>query len=166
MIRSHLTMVIILGILTVLILPCNSEGDVINACKNDRNGNLRVVDDPADCRSSETLLSWNTEGLQGEPGVPGPPGPPDGFDVSRLYVVTCDESILCQCEDRGGRHFISGTAVCPMTDNGTQSYLHVTNYIEETEAFEAVCTAAVYTESLFSIYTPVSIKLICYDNSE
>jgi hypothetical protein len=164
--RSHLIIFVILGTLTFLTFPGQSDGDVINACKNDRNGILRVVDDAADCRGSETPLSWNTEGPQGEQGEQGPPGPPGGFDVNRLYVVTCEDSIYCQCEDRGGRHFISGTVVCDMTVIATQTSLHVTNYHEGIETFEAVCTSAQIEPPIASYHTPQSINLICYDDSE
>ena len=150
--------------------PGLTGADVINACKNDRSGTLRIVDEVSECRTNESSLSWNTEGPQGVPGPPGSQGPTGGFDVSRLYVVTCEgeESFVCSCEDRGGKHFISGTAVCPMTVNETQTYLHLTNYLEETEEFEAVCTSAVDTPDsvIASIYTPAIIKLICFDNSE
>jgi hypothetical protein len=156
----------IFGILTFLTFPGQSDGDVINACKNDHSGVLRVVDDVTECRGSETPLSWNTEGPQGPQGEQGPPGP-NGFDVNRLYVVTCEYSVECQCDDRGGRNFISGTVDCPLReDTSTQTYLHVTSYFEETEIFEAVCTSAQYEPPFSSYHTPESIKLICYDDSE
>lgn len=167
--RSHLIMFVILGILTFLTFPGQSDGDIINACKNNRNGILRVVDDDADCRRSETPLSWNTEGPQGEQGEQGeqgPPGPPGGFDVNRLYVVTCEDNVYCQCEDRGGRHFISGTVVCDLTHISTQTSLYVTNYHEGMETFEAVCTCAQQEPPIACVATPRSITLICYDNNE
>ena len=168
--RSHLIMFVILGVLTFLKFPGQSDADVINACKNDRSGIIKVVDDVADCRGSETPLSWNTEGPQGEQGLPGPPGPigpPGGFDVNKLYVVTCEESIDCQCEDRGGRHFISGTVVCDKdSDTTVEASLYLTNYFDDTETFEAVCTFAQLEPVISSYSTPKSIKLICYDNSE
>lgn len=166
--RSYLIMPVIFGIVTLLAFPGQSNGDVINACKNNHNGTLRVVDDASDCRGSESPLSWNTEGPQGDPGEQGPPGPAGGFDVTKLYVVKCYYSTDCHCdeEDLGGRYFISGTVECPMTDNETQSYLHLANYIESTGEFEAFCTHAEYTLGNSSYVPPESITLICYDNSE
>ncbi len=162
--RSHLMMFVILGLLTFLTFPGQSDGDVINACKNNASGTIRVVDDVADCRPSESPLSWNTEGPQGEQGPPGPAG---GFDVSRLYVVTCEDSTECQCEDRGGRHFISGTVVCDKwSATNTETSLYLTNYWEDTETFEAVCTCAQIEPPISCYATPRSINLICYDNSE
>lgn len=162
--RLQVILFTILSLFTFLTIPIQSDADVINACKNDRNGNLRVVDDPADCRSSETPLSWNTEGPQGEQGPPGPTG---GFDVSKLYIVTCEDSIECQCEDRGGRHFISGTVVCDTwSTTNVETSLHVTNYFEDTEIFEAICTCAQIEPPIACVATPLSIKLICFDNNE
>jgi hypothetical protein len=39
-------------------------------------GSLRVVDSPAQCRSTETTLAWNQQGEPGPPGAPGAPGEP------------------------------------------------------------------------------------------
>ena len=174
--RSRLTMFVLLGIFSVLTFPSQSVGDVIHACKNNHSGTLRVVDDASDCRASETTLSWNTEGPQGppgepgapgEPGEPGPPGPPGGFDLTRLYVVTCPETIDCQCEDLGGRNFISGSVECPLNSaTNTQTYVHVARYLEEYEMFEAICTTAQIDPPIASYVTPEFITLICYDNSE
>jgi hypothetical protein len=171
--RSHFITFVILGVFTFLAFPGLCDADVINACKNNRNGALRVVDDVADCRTSETQLSWNTEGPQGEqgePGTPGPPGPTGGLDVSRLYVVTCNEEFQCQCEDRGGRHFISATVNCGLCDNNTQASLYTTAYLQEPDfppdTFEAFCNCADYTEGRAQYTVPLSIQLICYDNSE
>jgi hypothetical protein len=165
--RSYLVM---LAIFVLPVFTGQSNADVINACKNDRSGILRIVDDVDDCRSSETPLSWNTEGPQGEQGPTGPqgpPGPPGGFDVNRLYVVTCDGTIDCQCEDRGGRHFISATVVCSkLHPEEIEASLYLTNYFEDTETFEAVCTHAQLDPPIQSYATPSSISLICYDNSE
>ena len=55
---------------------------VIDACQ-DHNGQLRVINDPGECKRNETPLSWNVVGAVGPPGpqgevgpagVPGPPG--------------------------------------------------------------------------------------------
>jgi hypothetical protein len=47
----------------------------ITACRNDQNGNLRIVADADACRTSESSLSWNAEGATGEAGPVGPAGP-------------------------------------------------------------------------------------------
>ena len=65
-----------------------SEDGTIYGCyrshqnDNERQGNLRVVSDPSQCKDSETLISWNQEGPQGPQGDPGPQGPAgaDGAD--------------------------------------------------------------------------------------
>jgi hypothetical protein len=64
------------------------EAGVINGCYrtslDDQRGQLRVVDDPASCRSNEMAIHWNQkgpqgiqgiQGIQGETGATGPQGP-------------------------------------------------------------------------------------------
>jgi hypothetical protein len=51
---------------------------VINGCyrtsTDDQKGQLRVVDDPASCRSNETAIRWNERGVAGTTGAAGPAG--------------------------------------------------------------------------------------------
>ncbi|MFL5944734.1 MAG: collagen-like protein, partial [Gaiellaceae bacterium] len=51
---------------------------VIHGCYRtdltDQKGQLRVVDDPANCRSNETATQWNQQGVPGAPGSQGPKG--------------------------------------------------------------------------------------------
>ena len=49
--------------------------NVVQACYNNVNGNLRFVMGPEDCRGPETFVSWNIVGPQGEAGPQGPQGP-------------------------------------------------------------------------------------------
>ena len=61
--------------LTVLVsisFASSAPAQVIHACVKNPNGQLRIVNDPADCQSHETHLSWN---VQGPPGPTGPTGP-------------------------------------------------------------------------------------------
>jgi hypothetical protein len=52
---------------------------VIQGCyrtsEDDRKGELRVVSDPASCKTSELPLSWNVQGPKGDTGDTGPQGP-------------------------------------------------------------------------------------------
>jgi len=62
-----------------------SDSDVIQACKHERSGLLRVVSRAGSCRRSERPLSWNVAGPRGATGPAGPVGPagpagPDGAD--------------------------------------------------------------------------------------
>lgn len=56
------------------------EEDTIYACFKKNNGQLRVVNDPNDCRPSEILMTWNQigpigpEGPQGDKGEKGDKG--------------------------------------------------------------------------------------------
>jgi hypothetical protein len=54
------------------------DANTIHACTSRRDGALRLVNDPSDCRQIETAVEWNIEGPQGPQGpqgVPGPAGP-------------------------------------------------------------------------------------------
>jgi hypothetical protein len=48
---------------------------VIHGCYQKNVGNLRVVDNPADCRASELSISWKQKGDRGPTGSAGPSGP-------------------------------------------------------------------------------------------
>lgn len=52
---------------------------VIHACYAKSGGTLRVIDaSVTSCKSGETALNWNQQGVpgpKGDPGEPGPPGP-------------------------------------------------------------------------------------------
>ena len=48
----------------------HSDPNEIHACV-DKQGNPRIVDDPATCRPNETPLTWNAQGQPGPPGVSG-----------------------------------------------------------------------------------------------
>ena len=61
-----------------------SQSSVITACKRNATGAVRIVDDASQCKGTETVVTWNTEG---PPGPPGPPGP-GGGSLSRIEYVT------------------------------------------------------------------------------
>jgi len=58
-----------------------ASGNVIVACKNTTNGNLRVVESASQCRNSEVSLFLTIQGPQGPVGPQGPAGPqgPEGL---------------------------------------------------------------------------------------
>jgi type VI secretion system secreted protein Hcp len=71
------------GIPTVAVLGAGSAiavaaipGDdgSINGCYSKANGDLRVVENGADCRKHETPIKWSQRGPAGPQGVPGPQG--------------------------------------------------------------------------------------------
>ena len=55
-------------------LSSASSAQAINACSNNQNGNLRLVESAAACRTAETAVSWNAAGTKGDPGPAGPAG--------------------------------------------------------------------------------------------
>jgi hypothetical protein len=69
-----------------------ASSNVIEACVNPGNGNLRLVDAATPCHSNETRVQWNEEGPQGPPGPqgePGPQGPPGSSSGGPPYVWVC-----------------------------------------------------------------------------
>jgi len=65
--KSFLRLAIIFGVAFVISVP--SWADIINVCYNTRNGDMRYVDSPSDCRRNENSLSLNTEGQAGSDGI-------------------------------------------------------------------------------------------------
>ena len=88
---------------------------MINACRN-QAGLLRVVDNPTDCLRNETLVSWNVQGLKGEPSVAGAPGPtgPQGppGEVSTIDDFTGD---VCSAYGRTGEVYVRHSEYTIMT---------------------------------------------------
>lgn len=70
---AGLALTIVAGSVALASIP--SADGTINACFNDTNGNVRIVDDPSSCRQHEVAISWNQQGTPGPAGPPGPPGP-------------------------------------------------------------------------------------------
>jgi hypothetical protein len=73
------------------------DGRPIEACANAQNGGLRVLstDLPTplqECKDNETAISWNREGLAGQPGPAGVQGQAGVNGVSEYEVVTAAAS--------------------------------------------------------------------------
>lgn len=73
---------------------------VIHACYVKSGGALRVVDSA--CKSSETSLSWNQNGVPGPagpagpPGAPGPAGPPGPAGTGVQFAVVGADGTLAR----------------------------------------------------------------------
>ena len=89
-------------LILALILPGLSRADTIEACAKTRNGKLRVVADPTECKKREFSISWESDGPEGPAGPEGPQGPAgavlavfdgDGNELG-LFVVTARSSII------------------------------------------------------------------------
>lgn len=66
---------------TVAVMAATTSDDVIHACVSRGllglgAGDVRIVDEPDDCRRTEDPLSWNRQGPAGPPGAAGPQGGP------------------------------------------------------------------------------------------
>jgi hypothetical protein len=72
------TITIVVAILTVVIftgITSYGSDKVIHGCYQKINGQLRIVNDPGECRPPEISIFWNKVGPQGPPGPTGPTGP-------------------------------------------------------------------------------------------
>jgi hypothetical protein len=62
-------------VVAALAMPQKAVAQVIHACANNFNGDLKVVAAGAPCPRGWSPLSWNVTGPMGLPGQEGPPGP-------------------------------------------------------------------------------------------
>jgi hypothetical protein len=147
------TLFLILVALTLLgatVVYANSGGEEIYACVNPA-GQPRIVDSLEECKSEETELRWNQEGIQGPPGpqgevgpvgLEGPQGPEGpqgeqgplgvlGFYTNYTSLVACsDGKEACQakaaCDEgdlaTGGGHLVSLLANTSFEDNQLYVY--------------------------------------------
>lgn len=68
---------VVLAVAGVAVASIPNADNVINGCYNNGSGTLRVIDtSSSQCTSKETPISWNQQGVQGEPGAPGTQGAP------------------------------------------------------------------------------------------
>ena len=75
------------------------NGDVMYGCYKMRNGQLRIVPGPDECRPSEAPISWSQSGQAG------------GIDLLETYVRICENTFDCYCSD--GDWVLHGYAECP-----------------------------------------------------
>ena len=116
-----------------------TDEDVVYGCYKMRNGQLRIVPGPDECRPSEAPISWSQS------------GPSGGIDLLGTYVKTCENTFDCYCED--GDWVIHGYAECPpgsaLVGAGTP--------LDETDAgFHALC---MYLDS--TDVSPIYIAIRC-----
>jgi hypothetical protein len=77
--RSHVAVAVMSSLATVLLAGAvmsithtgfaADDEETIYGCVQARSGDLRVVEDPGDCRRSETAIDWNREGPVGSVDV-------------------------------------------------------------------------------------------------
>lgn len=76
MANRHLIAAAIVGLVFgATAVGANTDDNEIHGCAQKDNGQVRIVDDPSECRNSEEAVSWNQIGPEGPPGPQGPPGP-------------------------------------------------------------------------------------------
>ena len=79
--RGVIASVVVLACAALIVpiaLHAASSSNVLEACVNPGNGNMRLVDSATPCHNNETRVEWNIEGPQGPQGPQGPPGTSSG----------------------------------------------------------------------------------------
>jgi hypothetical protein len=85
------------------------DTNTIHACVHKQTGIVRIVDDPDECKQSETAVEWSVEGPVGPPGPQGPPGPKGDPGGLSGYELVTSESVTV---GPGGEP-LGEFAVCP-----------------------------------------------------
>lgn len=80
---------VLLLFVVVVFLPLGADAAVLQACVNNGNGVMRLVDASTTCHANETRIQWNQEGLQGPAGPQGPQGPAGNSAGGPPYVYIC-----------------------------------------------------------------------------
>ncbi len=142
LLRRYWRMLLAAGVLATLVgivhASIPDSGGVVNACYQNNNGALRVVDNPATCKNNETPLAWSqtgpqglqgpqgAQGIQGPQGFPGPQGPqgPSGASIGSNFYASYDSQRIEEDDSRshqkdveivgvsdvaGGTYLINGT---------------------------------------------------------
>jgi hypothetical protein len=74
--KKTITMVVAILIMVIFTgITCYGSDKVIHGCYKKNNGQLRIVNDPGECRPPEISIFWNKAGPEGPPGPTGPTGP-------------------------------------------------------------------------------------------
>jgi hypothetical protein len=97
--KGFLFIVMMIAMLMVVqVLPCQAQqSNLINACYQKNNGQLRIVQAATECRSSEVAISWN---------VAGQPGP--ALELPYDGTVKSDEKPAFKVTNTGNNVGISG----------------------------------------------------------
>ena len=67
--------VVSVGLTQIAAAQESAAPDLIRACVQQTSGVLRLIGTAESCRPTETLVTWNVQGIQGPPGPEGPQGP-------------------------------------------------------------------------------------------
>jgi hypothetical protein len=77
------------------------EAETIHACAK-TSGDLRLVDEPGECKKKERAVSWNTTGPAGPPGERGEPGAPGAPGLADLQTVWQTSDVPTSEANRNG----------------------------------------------------------------
>lgn len=75
--KSVVAVVAVVFIAVIVVFAADIPGNdgVFHGCYKQNKGDLRVVENAAQCGNNEIHISWNQSGTQGVPGPQGPAGP-------------------------------------------------------------------------------------------
>jgi hypothetical protein len=97
----------------------NNSTEIIYACANRTNGQMRLASSPGDCKKPEIALSWNQAGPEGPEGPPGPPGSSaESFQIftSTISISSSDQDVVGSAECGNG--YIRVSLLTPLMPEG------------------------------------------------
>jgi hypothetical protein len=65
---------VVLGLVSLVSINMRAQEREIRACVQKSSAQVRFIGATENCRSTETLVTWNASGVKGDPGAPGPQG--------------------------------------------------------------------------------------------
>src|SRR5262249_24192541 len=83
------------------VTPTPSAEDIIFACVNNTNGNMRNVNDPSQCRRHEHSVEWSIVGTTGASGPSGPCGSPGPSGATGASGPTGETGPMGPTEETG-----------------------------------------------------------------
>jgi hypothetical protein len=130
---------------TTFTLPADIGEGTIHACAQKENGQLRVVEDPDDCRPSEIALSWNDDDAE-------PPAPP-------IVVPCCEKKYqfvgFSERAVQGGKGLLQFTLACQETY--AESRICTSNEVAQTTQLPAEVGEPVSNPAPFAWVRPTAI---------
>src|SRR5215471_996070 len=84
----------ILVLMVPIVKLATNNSNVLSACVNPGNGNMRLVDSSSACHNNESFVQWDIEGPQGSPGPQGPQGDPGTSSGGPPFVWACTPAHL------------------------------------------------------------------------
>lgn len=144
-----------LGVAAIAYATIPGADGVIHSCYRNSGGALRVIDDAVTgCRSNETSLDWNAQGVpgpqgaQGPEGAQGPQGPEGAQGAPGTQLGSAAKIIVLRDDDAGNaagwdpdESKTSFTIIEPGETDASFVSAAVNSGAEDSDGNEAICAA-------------------------